>query len=172
MRLARTAALLLAITIHAAPAIAADQIVFLVRHAEQAATGDAGASTRMMAGDPPLAPAGRQRADRLSALLAASGIQRIYTTEFLRTRQTAAPLAAILKIEPVMVASKDPDSLIAQIRTAPGNVLVVAHATTIPDVLKRLGVNEAAQVPDSDYGNLFIVVRPSAGEATLIRLRY
>jgi hypothetical protein len=53
-----------------------------------------------------------------------------------------------------------------------GNVLVIGHSNTIPELLKRLGVKETIAIADSEYDNLFIVVRGATGEPTLIRLRY
>ncbi len=127
---------------------AAEQVIFLVRHAEKAASPAAAAqpSHSMLGDDPPLSPAGEQRAAKLAAALAQSGITAIYTTEFKRTRQTAAPLGEKLKLTPVMSAAKDPGPLVAALKKARGPVLVV--------------------------DNLFVVVRSSAGQATLIRLKY
>ena len=62
----------------------------------------------MPADDPPLSPAGEQRADKLASMLAASNIKFIYTSEFKRTRQTAAPLAKKLSLTAVMAAANDP----------------------------------------------------------------
>jgi broad specificity phosphatase PhoE len=76
---------------------AGQQVVFMVRHAERAASPapapPAGhMSMTAAADDPPLSPAGQERAARLAAMLRSSDIRHIFTTEFLRTRQTAAPL--------------------------------------------------------------------------------
>jgi len=164
--------ILIALTIAASNAAAADRVIFIVRHAERAPASDAAASKRMMADDPPLSAAGQQRAVRLAGLLAESGIQHIYTTEFLRARQTAAPLADKLNVKPVMSAAKDPDPLIAQLRQVKGNVLIVGHANTIPDLLKKLGVKSDVKIGESDYGDLFIVVLRSTGQPTLVKLRF
>jgi hypothetical protein len=51
-------------------------------------------------------------------------------------------------------------------------VLVVGHSNTLPEVLKKLGVKDDIKIEDSEYDNLFIVVRPESGEPTLIRLRF
>jgi broad specificity phosphatase PhoE len=165
----------LLIVIVAAPYAAADenQIIFVVRHAERAASGDQAAEThRMMADDPPLTPAGQARAGRLAAMLAPAGIARIYTTEYQRTRQTAAPLAQKLKLTPVMAAANDPAPLIAQLIKGKGNALVVGHANTIPDLLKKLGVKDPVTIADNDYDDLFVVVRRVGEPSTLIRLKY
>ncbi len=154
---------------------AAEQVIFLVRHAERADTAapaaPAGAHS-MLGDDPPLTAAGEQRAARLAATLAQAGITDIVTTEFKRTRQTAAPLAEKLKITPVMSAAKDPGPLVARLKNAKAPVLVVGHSNTLPDVIKALGVAEPVAIGDNDYDNLFIVVRTPSGKATLIRLKY
>jgi broad specificity phosphatase PhoE len=152
---------------------AADQVIFIVRHAERAQTPEGQPPPKtMMADDPPLSPAGQQRAARLAAILASAGVKYIFTTEYQRTRQTAAPLAAKLNLRPVMSASKDPEPLVAQVRKAPGNVLIVGHANTVPDLLKRLGVKQPVTIGENDYDNLLVVVRRDSGEPALIRLRY
>jgi hypothetical protein len=53
-----------------------------------------------------------------------------------------------------------------------GNVLIVGHANTVPDLLKGLGIKDDITIADAEFDNLFVVVRPEAGEPTLIRLRY
>jgi broad specificity phosphatase PhoE len=154
---------------------AAEQVIFLVRHAERADAAATPAPTgahSMLGDDPPLSAAGEQRAARLAATLAQAGITDIVTTEFKRTRQTAAPLAEKLKITPIMSAAKDPGPLVARLKNAKAPVLVVGHANTLPDVIKALGVAEPVAIGDNDYDNLFIVVRAPSGKATLIRLKY
>jgi phosphohistidine phosphatase SixA len=175
MKLTRVfvAAALAASVLAARPAAASDQVIFLVRHAEKAATPSAQPVPKtMMADDPPLSAAGQARAAKLAALLASADVRYIFTTEFLRTRQTAAPLAEKLKLKPVMSASKDPDPLVAQVRRLKGNVLIVGHSNTVPELLKKLGVKGEVTIGEDEYDSLFIVTRPPTGEPTLIRLRY
>jgi len=166
--------MLLALILGAVRPAAAEQVIFLVRHAEKAVTPDpaAAAAHAMMGDDPPLSPAGQARAQKLAAMLAQSGIKQILTTEYKRSRQTAAPLAQRLKITPVMSAAKDPAPLVAQLKKSQAPVLVVGHANTIPDLIKALGVADAVTIGDNDYDDLFVVVRAVAGKATLIRLKY
>ena len=166
------AAVLAVFLLAARPAAAGDQVIFLVRHAEKGATPATQPARGMMADDPPLSAAGHARAARLAAILASADVKFIFTTEFLRTRQTAAPLAEQLKLKSVMSASKDPDPLVARVRALKGNVLIVGHSNTVPELLKKLGVKEVVTIGDSEYDDLFIVVRPETGKPTLIRLRY
>lgn len=173
MRLFRSVAFGLIVLALPGLARAADQVVFLVRHAERGATPAAQPSShQMMADDPPLSAAGQERAARLATMLSSAGIKHIFTTEYLRTRQTAQPLAQRLKLRAVMAAAKDPAPLAQQIRKVTGNVLIVGHSNTIPDLLKRLGVKEAVTIGENDYDQVFVVVLRAAAEPTLIRLHY
>jgi len=153
---------------------AADQVIFVVRHAERADQG--GGATMPAQGtipnDPPLSEAGKARAAKLAAMLASADVKHIFTTEFKRTRETAAPLAEKLKVEGVMSASRDPQPLIDAVLKTTGNVLIVGHSNTVPDLLKRLGLKETITIAENEYDNLFILVRRDAGDPTLVRLRY
>jgi phosphohistidine phosphatase SixA len=99
-------------------------------------------------------------------------VKHIFTTELARTRQTAAPLAEAIQVNASAVSSRDVAALAQQVRAAAGNVLVVGHSNTVPELLKQLGVKAPVTIGDSEYDNLFIVFRPAAGEPTMIRLRY
>lgn len=173
MKVFRAAVVLLIVLGLAGIAGANDQVIFLVRHAERGALPAAQPSShQMMADDPPLSAAGQERASRLAAALSSVGIAHIFTTEYQRTRQTAKPLADRLKLQPVMSAAKDPGPLLQHIRKVSGNILIVGHANTIPDILKRLGVKQTVTVGENEYDQLFVVVRHGVAEPTLIRLHY
>ncbi|MGE5244784.1 MAG: histidine phosphatase family protein [Betaproteobacteria bacterium] len=147
-----------------ARAAVAQEAVFLVRHAERA---DSSA-------DSPLSPAGRRRAARLADLLKDAGITAIYTTDFRRTIQTAAPLARASRVEAVALPAADRDALLAKIRSAGAHdrLLVVGHSNTVPDILRALGVETPVTIGEAEYDNLFVVI-PERGEAPhLLRLRY
>jgi phosphohistidine phosphatase SixA len=152
----------------APPSSAAQPAIFLVRHAERADTAGGGAP--MMASDPDLSAAGRARAESLARILEQAGIAAIYTTEYKRTKQTAEPLARALGLQPVAVAAKDLPGLVQKLKGAPGNVLVVGHSNSVPDVIKALGVAEPVQIGDADYDNLFVVTPGSP--PGLLRLLY
>lgn len=173
MKPIRTVALASALLLSLAASAAAQQTIFLVRHAERADGGAAGAPGMVSpANDPPLSAAGKARAARLASMLRSAGIAHVFTTEYKRTRETAAPLAAQLKLTQVMAAAKDLDPLVERVRQVKGNVLIVGHTNTVPDLLKRFGLKDTVAMADDEYDNLFIVFRPAAGEPTLIRVRY
>jgi broad specificity phosphatase PhoE len=171
-RLAVAAIVMCSMVACARAAAAADQVIFIVRHAERADQPGSQPPAGMMANDPPLSVAGNERASRLAALLASADVRHIFTTEYLRARQTAAPLSQKTGIELVVSKAADVEALVQQVRKLPGNALIVGHTNTVPDLLKRLGVTAPVSIAENEYDNLFVVVRPAAGEPTLIRLRY
>lgn len=147
---------------------ASAQTVFLVRHAERADAGMAAAS--MSGADPDLSGAGMARAEALAATLKDAGIRAIFTTEYKRTQQTAMPLARQLGIPPTVVTSKDPEGLVRRLKSAAGNVLVVGHSNTVPEILKALGVHDRITIEETAFDNLFVVSR--AGAPSLLHLHY
>jgi broad specificity phosphatase PhoE len=163
----------LAVIVCTATTAAAQQVIYVVRHAERADSGPAaGQAMTAPANDPPLSAEGHARAARLATMLRSAGIQQILSTEYQRTRQTAAPLAKALNLEVTTSPAREPDALLARVREAKGNVLVVGHSNTVPDVLKRLGVKDPIAIAESEYDNLFIVTRPATGDPILVRLKF
>jgi probable phosphoglycerate mutase len=78
--------------------------LLIVRHGESApARPDEPFPLKDGHGDPPLAEFGQWQAEQLGARLADEEIHAIYVSTLQRTHQTAAPLAARLGIEPVIV---------------------------------------------------------------------
>ena len=161
-------ALLVATFVLAAVEVSATQTIVVVRHAERADAGTGGAMT--MATDPELSEAGRARAESLAVALKDAGITAIFATEYKRTQQTAAPLAKALGITVQTVSSKDASGLVAKVKAEKGNVLVVGHSNTVPDVIKRLGVETPVTVADADYDLLFIVTLTP--QPSVLRLHY
>ena len=142
--------------------------VILVRHAEK--------SANTMQRDVPLSEAGHARARELARILGDAGVQAIYTTPYARTRDTAAPLAALLKLEPVetAVTKAFAAEMAARIRSdhEGQTVLVVGHSNTTEDVIRALGIADAPFIDESQYDHLFIVILAAASEPRLIALRY
>jgi broad specificity phosphatase PhoE len=149
------------LTVHAA----AQPTVFLVRHAERADGGGG-----MMAADPELSATGQARAKSLANLLKDVQLTMIIATEFKRTQQTAAPVAEVQEVAVTTVESKNMQALLEKLKSAEGNVLVVGHSNSIPEVIKALGIATPVMIGDADYDNLFIVVPGSPPR--LIRLHY
>jgi len=56
------------------------------------------------------------------------------------------------------------------IRQASGNVLVVGHSNTVPEVLRHLGVADAVTIGYSEYDNLFVVM--TGPQPRMLRLHF
>jgi phosphohistidine phosphatase SixA len=153
---------------------AAQPAVFLVRHAERADSGPNGmppaAPPGAPAADPELSAAGRVRAESLAAALKDAEITAVYVTELKRTQQTAAPLARALGLTPIVVPANSTAVLVAKVKAQSGNALVVGHSNSVPEIINALGVRTPVQIADTEYDNLFVVVRTN--RPTLLRLRY
>ncbi len=142
----------------------AQQAVIVVRHAEKADQTE----------DSPLSPAGRARAKALADLLRGSGITHVITTEYLRTRATAAPLASILGLTGEQVPARDLPALVTRLKALDPTaiVLVVGHSNTIPPMLSALGWPNTLDLQDGDYDDVFVLSPRSGQAASLVRLKY
>jgi broad specificity phosphatase PhoE len=139
----------------------AEPFVVIVRHAEKAANDPK---------DPDLSSAGRARAQTLAQILKDAGITAIFTSEFKRTQETAAPTSESTGIAPTIVGGKDTASLVSKLRQLNGNALVVGHGDTIPDIIKALGIDAPVEIPNDDYTELFVVTL--AAKPQLLRLHF
>ena len=153
-----------------APSVAEAQMVIVVRHAERADGGTAAPGTTMTGtNDPELSAAGKARAQALAAMLKDAGVTAIYTTEYIRTKDTAAPLAAALKVTAEVVPARDQAALVTKIKAnTSGAVLVVGHSNTVPAIIKALGGADVT-LADNEYDSLFFVAPD--GATTRIRFK-
>lgn len=138
-------------------AAAAQSTIFLVRHAEKAASGE-------------LSETGHKRANRLARVLRHARITGIFVTDVNRTQQTANPLAQMLGLHPHVIPAGNTALLIARLRASTGNVLVVGHSNTVPEVIRGFNILTPIVIGENDYDNMFEIVRLPAPR--LIRLHY
>jgi 2,3-bisphosphoglycerate-dependent phosphoglycerate mutase len=126
---------------------------FVVRHAEKEAT-------TTMVSDVPLSVQGKERAEVLKDLLISEHIRSIYSTDFLRTRSTAQPLAQALKLRIQSYAPGD-TGFIKALRSKKENVLIVGHSNTVDNIVNNLmgSVVIPGDLADTQYGDLFLVKR-------------
>ena len=154
------------------PVAAAQRAVFVVRHAEKEGDG----SEKGV----PLSKAGQARAERLAALLKDAGVTAIYSTDTVRTRSTAEPLARACKLSIKIYDTRDAKGtmtatpLVAALKAGEkdGIVLVVGHSNTVPDVLAAYGYAETVRIGSDDYGDLFALVPQVSGRPIVLRLKF
>lgn len=125
----------------------------LVRHAEK----DVSATADRV--DPELTSAGRERAQRLAKVAGRYRPGAVYSTDFKRTRDTAAPLAArrgkTIEIYDPKKLKELVDKMLAS-RTK--RFLVVGHNNTTPALANILiGEDRFAPLGESEYGRIWIV---------------
>jgi broad specificity phosphatase PhoE len=159
------AVLVMLVLMAAAPLHAQTQTVIVVRHAEKVDDST----------DPALNVDGMRRAEALAAALADAGVGAVFTTQFRRTRDTAAPLAHQLGLEPVVITTSGGNharEVAARVREhAAGTVVVVGHSNTVPAIVEALGAPAVDAIADDEYFHLFIVQISPSG-VRLIRSRY
>ncbi len=141
--------------------------VIVVRHAEKAAEP---------ANDPPLTAAGQARAEALADAVRGMPVTAVVSTNFARTRSTAAPLAGRLGLTTELVDARAPDHArqVAQgvlARHRGQTVVVVGHSNTVPDIVAALGAPKPAPICDAEYDNLFVVRVPAGGGAATVEPR-
>ncbi len=148
----------------ALPVAHAQEVVYLIRHAEQVLDVE----------DPPLTEAGHQRAKTWAAILRDANIKAIYTSKKRRTKQTGEPVAQALNIPLQTMPRRDVAGLVDRLRTrhADEAVLIVGHSRTVPKLIRELGYSEDVTIERDDYDNLFIVVPQSESDPLVFRLRY
>ena len=150
--------------------------VFLVRHAEKEAEPKQ---------DPPLTKEGVARSQELARMLGTAGIKAIYTSQFLRTKQTAEPVATKFSLSPTaltlkpnpanlrLIAEESTADLVNKILQRPGDrVLVIGHSNWIPDVIKMLGGDTVPTIDEQKFDDLFIVTVYAKGKAKVVQLKY
>ena len=88
------------------------------------------------ASNPDFTPVGQQHATLLDRwFVRRRSPDVIYVSDTARAQQTAAVLAARLKLVPKIYDPRDTPGLVAAVMAEPGTVLVVGHSNTVPDIV-------------------------------------
>lgn len=133
--------------------------VFVVRHAEKASD----------APDTPLSDVGRARAECLARTLKDANITAVLTTQYVRTKQTAEPTARQSHAHQESFDAKASAQIITAAKEAAknGNVLIVGHSNTVPQLMTSFGT-PAVTIPDTSYDQLFIFPAASPKQLTVV----
>lgn len=143
---------------------------YVVRHAEKATATTM--SNTSMKSDVPLSEAGKQRAEVLKTLLQKEKIRHIFSTNYVRTKSTAQPLADAINV-PIEIYDPKDSTFISKLKSLDGNILIVGHSNTVDDLVNELsGKTEInGDLPDSAYGDL-VVVRKKGNKITFERKHF
>lgn len=119
--------------------------------------------------DPDLLPAGKAGAEALARWFRGKRLTAIYVSDFRRTRQTAAPLAAARKLGPIVYDPRDTPALVARLKATKGRMLVVGHSNTVPDIVEQLGGERPADLKHEDFGDIWVVKAGRSRHARFVR---
>ena len=113
-----------------------ETVIFLLRHAE-ALYPPPEDDPR----NPPLNAMGQDRADALARLLSAEDLDHLWSSEYHRTEETAAPLAALLGLDVEPYDPRDLEAFAERLLRMPGRHVVFGHSNTTPELVGALGGN-------------------------------
>jgi phosphohistidine phosphatase SixA len=139
-----------------------ESVIFLLRHAEKVDESDGS----------PLTEQGQRRAETLANLLRDSEVQSIYSSDFVRTRTTAAPLAQQLGLEVEIYNQNDLAPFAKQLLANPGRHLVVGHSNTTPELVGLLGGDSGPDIQRMEYDRLYMLVHRRDVGTTTVVLRF
>jgi len=132
--------------------------IFLVRHFEKQSSDTD--TQNKPTNDPKLTERGQARAQALAAFLAEKNVTAVFSTNYNRTLQTATPTAQQYGINITVYNPSELAQFALQLKalagTGNGNILVVGHSNTMPQLLKLLGGPDKV-LSEDDYGDLFSV---------------
>lgn len=128
----------------------------LIRHAEKDTTAQ---GSTMMQADPPLTKQGEARANKLVTMLKEYKIDEIYSTNYIRTKNTVTPLAEKSKIEIQTYNARELKTFANKLLQEKDKTIVIAgHSNTTPTLVNLLiGKEEYQPLDESVYNKIFIV---------------
>ena len=143
--------------------------IIFFRHAEQTSHDEA---------DPPLSEAGHRRVAELTRQLVdadvVAGIDAIYSTPYVRSLETAQPIADQLDLPINAYAADDTEEILDTIlKNHKGKIiLVIGHSNTLPVLIANLGASKKVPaIAQNEFDNIYIISIPWFGKTKTIRLR-
>ena len=91
----------------------------------------------------------------------------IYVSSTRRAQQTAAPLAAALRLTPKVYDPANTPALVQMVRAETGTVLVVGHSNTVPDIVQQLGGTRPEPIGETQFGDIWHVAGPNGSTLKL-----
>lgn len=138
--------------------------IYIVRHAEKQLIGD----------DPELSVAGNARSVKLSQILVDQEITHIFSTDYQRTRMTAARTASEAGVQIESYDPKNHDALVEKLQDLEGNILIVGHSNTVSQLANYfVGESEKyADLEDGEYNYIYVVSLDKDGASSVVRKTY
>ncbi len=134
-------------------AAAQNNTIYIVRHAEKEVSN---AKTN----DPELSFEGKERALELRRVLKGKGISDVFTTNYIRTRNTGGPLRDLKGIPMHIYDASKPADLVKKIKEDynKNNLLIVGHSNTVLEMIEAFGAKRPVdEITEDQYDYLFKV---------------
>lgn len=122
--------------------------LFLVRHAEKQADGSH---------DPKLTETGKKHSMQLANWFEDKNIREIWSSDYRRTRNTAAPLLSRLGLELDIYDPGDQVNLAAKLLARQNTALVVGHSNTIPELARLICHCLIKDMDESEHDRLIVI---------------
>lgn len=138
--------------------------VVVIRHAEKGAELP----------DPSLSAAGQRRAIDLARVLTDGHPTALFASEFRRTQETLAPLAAANGVPVTIVPTGMMDALVARIRALPPgtHAVVASHSNLVHLIVQRLSGARVVPLTEREYDRMIVVTVLGEGRGDAFVLRY
>lgn len=138
-------------------------IIFLVRHAEK----------MNFSKDPELSEYGKKRALELANILKDTKIEYVHSSNYKRTRTTAAPTAKQFGLEISIYDPRELKVLAREVKFQGGTHLIVGHSNTTPELATLLGGDAVSPINDAkEFDRLYIVTVTADDGVSSILMRY
>ncbi|NCF42373.1 MAG: hypothetical protein GWP32_05720 [Bacteroidetes bacterium] len=137
--------------------------IYLIRHSEKDLVSE-------NPSDPPLTKCGIKRTDYLRSFFEDIDIESVYSTNYIRTKNTAMPIASLKKTRIQYYESDYPKVFSEFLLDLKQNSLVVGHSNTIPILAGLLSEEDVAPIDEKTYNRIYKIVI-SKGKRKLFMLK-
>ena len=137
--------------------------IYLIRHSEKDLVTE-------NPSDPPLTKCGIKRTDYLRYFFEDIDIESVYSTNYIRTKNTATPIASLKKTRIQYYESDYPKVFSEFLLDSKQNSLVVGHSNTIPILAGLLSEEDVAPIDEKTYNRIYKIVI-SKGKRKLFMLK-
>ena len=140
--------------------------IYLVRHSEKDLFSE-------NPSDPPLTKCGIKRTDYLRSFFEDIAIEDVYSTNYIRTKNTAMPIASLKKTRIQYYESDYPKAFSEFLLDSKQNSLVVGHSNTIPILAGLLSAEDVAPIDEKTYNRIYkIVIRKDETKLFILKATF
>ena len=125
--------------------------IYLVRHAEKEVSKE-------QPKDPPLTECGKERAEKLAIFLKETDLDAIYSTDYIRTKNTAFPTVENKAMELEFYDPRQLEEFSKLLISRKQNALVVGHSNTTANLAGLLTGQDLGSFDESIYNRIYQVV--------------